>query len=614
MGHVYWERKEIPIPEFGYINHNDGRVFVMQEPHGKRIVIGKATSSTTMHPNDTFRYLYPNLWVESYGAKETIPYEVFAGMYALTLGASYSSGIYPVLQSVYGPQYGNAILDYAMYSILNRTDTTQLFTECMREQVVFSKEVYSDSWFSDLFEHKLSKEQHHQYKIEWIQKCKERGISKAWISIDGSNNDCRVKKTDLTEFGASKSHNQCTIVSYIYAVDTKSGIPITYFVNEGSVVDSKAFQEVVTFMAGYGIETEGVILDRGFCTHDVVKSLMELKLKYILMTPGDNYGHSQIYKEYAERIRWEPEYLVDDGAIFATSHEEQLFGTHQEKSIMNLFFDGSAGSLRSIQLNKKIIVEKRRVEQQLREGKKPSIDKSLSKYLHIKTTDEGCTIVCDFAQWKNTLQGKGFFSIASSHNPGAGEVLRLYGLRDASETQYSLLKSQEGFDTTRVHFTPGLYSKFHECFVASCLRAEINAACHALQLDTNVMIKKMNRIKFLLTQGGVYHFVNNVTIEQATLLDRFSIKPADFETMVKDFNHRKTNPINSQTHVLPKHETVQKGKRGRPLGSKNKKTIEKEEQMKASGHTETVKKKRGRPVGSKDKNTRIRRWAKKPIE
>lgn len=612
MGHVYWEKTEILIPEFGYINHNDGRVFVVDDQTGKRTVIGHATSSTKMHPNDTFRWLYPDLWEVAYGAKNTIPHEVSVGMYALTLGASYSSGIYPILHNVYGPQYGNAILDYAMYSVLDRTDTTQLFPERMREQVLFSKEVYSDSWYSDLFEHKITKEQHHQYKIEWILKCKERGLTKAWISIDGSNNDCRAKRTDLTEFGKPKSHNHCTIVSYIYAVDMEFGIPLTYFVNEGSVVDSKAFQQVITFLAGYGIKTEGVILDRGFCTHDVIETIITLHLNYILMTPSDNYGHNQIYKEYAESIRWEPEFLVDDGAIFGICHEEKLFGTHPEKAMLNLYFDGSAGSLKSIQLNKKIIAEKKKAEQQLRDGKKPVIESGLGKYLWVD--DEKSSVVCDYVQWKNSMKEKGFFSIASSQDYGPAKVLKLYGLRDVSETQYSVLKSQEGFDTTRVHFTAGIHSKFHECFVASCLRAEIRIGCNILGLDTNVMIKKMNRIKFLLTQGGVYSFVKNVTTDQEALLNVYSIHAKDFEDFARDYNHRKTDPVNSQIHVLPKHTPATKGKRGRPQGSKNKKTLEREAKMMREESSVTIPKKRGRPLGSKDKNPRIRRFAKKPQE
>jgi hypothetical protein len=29
MSHIYWELNEIPIPEGAYINHNDGRVFLI---------------------------------------------------------------------------------------------------------------------------------------------------------------------------------------------------------------------------------------------------------------------------------------------------------------------------------------------------------------------------------------------------------------------------------------------------------------------------------------------------------------------------------------------------------------------------------------------------------
>ncbi len=56
----------------------------------------------------------------------------------------------------------------------------------------------------------------------------------------------------------------------------------------------------------------------------------------------------------------------------------------------------------------------------------------------------------------------------------------------------------------------------------------------------------------------------------------------------------------------PKHRA------GRPVGSKNKKAIEKEAKMAELGVV-PVKQKRGRPLGSKDKQPRTRRWRKKPI-
>ena len=62
MSHIYWELHEIPRPENSYINHSDGRLFLMKDNGlGKmnRRVIGRATSETMMHPNDLYKYLYP---------------------------------------------------------------------------------------------------------------------------------------------------------------------------------------------------------------------------------------------------------------------------------------------------------------------------------------------------------------------------------------------------------------------------------------------------------------------------------------------------------------------------------------------------------------------------
>lgn len=143
----------------------------------------------------------------------------------------------------------------------------------------------------------MTAQQEGDFKVSWLEHCRKQGITKAWISIDGSNNDCEARESDLCEYGADKSHNGGTIVSYIYAVDVKTGMLIMYFVYEGSKVDSKAFQKVLTFFNGYSIEIEGVLIDHGFCTHDVVQACIDSKIDYIMMVPSDTYGHQQMMEE-----------------------------------------------------------------------------------------------------------------------------------------------------------------------------------------------------------------------------------------------------------------------------------------------------------------------------
>ena len=282
-----------------------------------RIVIGHATSETRMHPNDRFRLLYPDVWESAY-SKYNDPkgIEIHVGMYGLTLGASYFNGLYPVLQDAYGPKYANAIMDYAMYSLFERSDVSQHFPERMRKEVLFSRSPFDDSTYSTLFKENLTEEMHDAFRTAWVKRCISKGMKKVWICIDGSNNDCQAKDSEYAEYGDNKSHSGKTIVGYIYAVDSGTGEPIAYTVNPGGVVDSQAFQKIVHLISGYGLEIEGVILDRGFCTFEVVKTLRSLELDFVIMTPHDTYGHTLMLEKHGEAIFWDPEYLVDGRNIY----------------------------------------------------------------------------------------------------------------------------------------------------------------------------------------------------------------------------------------------------------------------------------------------------------
>lgn len=619
MSHIYWELHEIPRPNDSYINHSDGRVFLMSEDglgHKKRKVIGRATSETMMHPNDLFRYLYPNLWTEYYGEQNMPEHELCVGMYALSLGIGYSTKLYPILQDVYGPLYGNAIMDYAMYSILDRTDTTQLFPDRMAREVLYSKEIYSDSWYSELFRSYMSEDHNHIFRMKWIKECTSRGITKVWISIDGSNNDCNVSKSSLCEKGKAKSHTGSDIVSFIWALDTKTGTPVTYFVNNGGMVDSKAFQKMAAFLSGSGIEIEGVILDRGFCTHDVLHMLNACGYPYVVMLKSDTYGHTKMIEKHAAEIKWNVKHVVGDDGMFGISEKQQVFGNHPEEAWINLYFDGANGTDRSITLIRKIKAAAKEMAEAILNNEKPSVPKELSSYLSARKGEQSWEIVYHYDAWQKALDEKGFCSIASSLNLGPEMVNRLYHLRDVSEKQYMIMKTQLGYDTTRVHTTEGIENKFAVCFIASIIRSEICSACVRLGLDSNRMIREIDRVVLVLLTDGLYASVNNLSKRQNDLLTSFGIQSGYFKSFADDVNHRRINPINSQVHQLPGSNNTPKKKRGRPpkkklideisisipkrrpgrpKGSKNKKTLEREAQQ------QPVKRKPGRPKGSKNK-------------
>lgn len=634
MGIVYRNKKEIPIPQGLHINHHDGRVYSLKKnPDGStnRLVLGYATSEVTMHVNENFKLMFPDLWKQYYGDGDIKPYLLHAGLYALCLGACIQNGLYKLVQEQFGPLHGNAIMDYAMFSITSRLNVTQLFPERMAEEVLFSDKVYSDSWFSDLFNNKIPKDEIHSFKLKWLQECKARRMAKAWISIDGSNNDCQVADSDLADQGKAKSRKNVEIVSYIYAVNATNGMPITYCVNDGSVVDSKAFQLLCMLLEDSGVEIEGVIIDRAFCTKDVLTMVRESGYRYVLMLKSNTYGHTQMMEEYADLIRWKAAYCVGDNGLFGITEKKKVFRNSSEEAYINLYFDGANGSERSVSLTKKIRENAREIQARIDKGETGTVPSNMKKYLSIEQVGGISKVVYNYEAWQKNMDEKGYYSIASSEAFGAEETNGIYHLRDASEMQFMIMKSMEGFRVSRVHSDAGIESKFAVCFITSILRCGIMNTCRGLGFDTNRMLKEIDRIQLLLKGDGRYYPIKNYTFRQKELLAQFGVKPENFDAIALDVTYRNSNPIKSQERRIPDMGVVQKRKRGRPpmpketddtqkepkkrgrpKGSLNKKTLERLEQEK--DETPMEKPRRGRPKGSLNKKTleRLKREAKEP--
>ena len=610
MSHVYRERAEIPIPNEAYINHSDARVYLMDAVTKRRTVIGVATSETTMHPNDTFRKLYPETWEQFYSKfNDPKGYEMYVGMYGLCLGASYKSGIYRVLQDTYGPKYANIIMDYSMYSILERRDVTQLFPERMRKEVIFSDELPSDATLSNIFSYKLTEEMHTEFRDRWIKRCVENGLKRVWLCIDGSNNDCQMQDSDYAEYGENKTHSGKTIVGYMYAVAAGTGEPVSYFVNPGGKVDSQAFQKIIHFLKGYGLDVEGVILDRGFCTAEVVRTLRALQLDFVIMIPGDIQGYKTVLDKHGEQMFFNPEYLIDRKELYGTAEATQIWTKKPDTGVINLYFSATRGCFRGRDFNLEVSEAKEKAEKECAAGKEPTIPPKFRAFLEVIEEQDGkFKVVCNYEAWRRSLRDSGFFSMLSSRDFGAKKTYEIYGLRMASEVQYRILKSQEGFDTTRVHSDTAMMSKFAICFAATVLRHTIMTACQSKGLDTNDMIRKMDRITLLHLENRTYRFIRDMSINARNLFEEFSMNMDSFDEIALDFTRRKTEAVQSQVHKMPVSGTTQKRRRGRQFGSKNRATIAREASVaeaKARGeYVEEPKRKRGRPFGSKDSKPR----------
>ena len=299
-----------------------------------------------------------------------------------------------------------------------------------------------------------------------------------------------------------------------------------------------------------------------------------------------------------------------------------MFSQHPDKAFINLYFAASNGTERSLTLIRKIWAAEKEAREKISQGKAANIPSELSNYLSVQAEGDTQIIVRNETAFQEDIDKKGYASIAFSEDFGPEETNRLYHLRDVSEKQFMIMKSQMGYDTTRVHSDASIESRFAVCFVAAIMRSIIMNKCKELRFGTNRIIRELDNISFLMMVGGEYETIRDHTDRQKKILGAFGIRESDFDVFVQDVNTRMNSAINSQVHRLPddpnryhrkkpgpkpkvKKEEVSAEKRGpgRPKGSKNKKTLEKEKAVEAVQTEE--KRGRGRPKGSKNRKEKV---------
>ena len=650
--HLYTELNEIPVPDFAF---PDGYRVYIQYPVGngatKKLYIGQFANKAegTFYANENFRLYCPTEWAEAYEKENAPHYQYNIGMYAMTLAVGYRTSLYPIIHNAFGPLYGNAILDFAMYGVMERSNVAYRFKPAMEHQFIFSRDRKNDDWLSHLFNNLITVDMIQQFRIAWIQECKKRGLTKVWISIDGSNNDCECNTSEIACKGETKSGNNKTCVGYMYAVNAEDGSLVTFFTYYGDEVDSKAFLEMCEFLKSNDLEISGVILDRGFLTHAALEMIITNGFQFVVMLKSDTYAHTQMIIDHGSEIYWDVEHLIGTNGLFGISDgPRKIFKDHDESSYINLYFDAKNGSERKITFANKLYSAIQEAQSMIGNGIVPSIKEGMSTYLKIEEIQQnifGETTTASDANVKRyrivatdlcnkVLYKKGFQSIATSLDIGAKEANRIYHLRDVSEKQYMVCKSMEGGDVFRVHSTEGIQSKGLICFVSSIIRREISIACESLGLKTSIMLPQIERPALALMANGTYKYIHNMKGDLEQLFAEFGYCKEDFEVIAGEVNEREASRGKgvSQYHRTPEeirqaHINLKQAKRkkstseeneyepvegdenikpvkrlGRPPGSKNKKTLEREAKQ-ILQESETQTRKRGRPPGSKNKKT-----------
>ena len=665
--------KNVPVmevPEWASITENKYVLYWTNDKDGRhKNIIGKLVSELSksgkrqFQPNQNFKSEFPGLFNEVYGDYSVGDSQLISGIYAVSLKLSAACGLYQTVQYAFGANFGNAIMDYAMMCFASKDNTVYQLNNFLANHMHFSVSALSSSSMTTLLSSKITDSMIVNFKNAWMEEyIRNHDVAEVWLSVDGTNVDSKLVGSALAAKGNAKSGNSVDIIGQIWAVDASNGMPITWTVIEGNVPDCKAFDNILSQLKESGIKVKGVLLDSGFASEQIMNAIAQLGLEYIIKLKGACNGYDDMFSLYADVIRCNVKHLISRDGLYGCTSKAQVFQKSSEPTTVGLFFHHLNATECSERLNTQVFDAITNAKAAIDTHRTPEIDSEINSIVSIVKGEKGQadSVAVDYAKWQKLLDSKGFFAIASSLDLSATEMYPLYASRNASEHAFTQVKSMLGLDTLRGHLDAGVEASIAVSFIAAALRALFVLACASAKSETNLMLGKLKTVVVVNSINDGFHsqfsgdmqvkalfnvlgITNSDLSDLATQMNQISdrvnisefrtlcsfdkdgilsqsdrhhlsmqgqtIEPScivakEFDTIpVKRKPGRPKGSKNKRTLERERHEGRQAvkppAKRGRPLGRKNNKTLEREAAL--SLHPPKPPAKRGRPLGSKNK-------------
>lgn len=662
----------IEVPDWASTVSNKYVIYWSYENgHRYKHVIGKLIPELSKNgkqqfqPNTNFKNDFPSLFHDFYGNYSVGCSQLISGVYAASLKLSAACGLYQTVQYAFGANFGNAIMDYAMMCFESKDNSVYQINNFVANHMHFSVSRLNASNLTTLLTRNITDSMIVNFKNAWMAEyTKNHDVSDVWLSVDGTNNDSKLVGSALAAKGNAKSGKSVDIIGQIWALDASNGMPITWSVVEGNVPDCKAFDIILSQLKASGIKAKGVLLDRGFATEQIMSAIKELGLEYIIMLKGSCNGYEEMFEQYADIIRCNVSHLISRDGLYGCTAKARVFQKSTEPTTVGLFFHHINAAERSEHLNTQVFDAISSAKAAIEANKTPKIDSKFKNIISIDKGKEGQadSVAVDFTQWQKLFNSKGFFAIASSLDLAAVEMYPLYASRNSSENGFTQVKSMLGFDSLRGHSDASIESRIAVSFVAAVLRAQFVIACEKAKAQTNIMLGKLNRVVVVHSAKDGFHsqfsgekqvkelfnvlgITNTDLSDLATQMNKISegVNLSEFRTLCS-FEEDGILTQSERHHLSMQGEKIEpscivskefecipvKRKPGRPQGSKNKKTLEREAaeallppkplakigRPKGSKNKKTLEReaaeallppkppaKRGRPKGSKNKNT-----------
>ena len=375
-------------------------------------------------------------------------------------------------------------------------------------------------------------------------------------------------------------------VRLIFVVQQSTGIPLYYRAVPGNIVDVSTLKRIFLHLDSLGIDIDSCIMDAGYNSGDNLDLFYDenhkCKIGFITRIGSNDKAFKNMIEEELGSLD-EKENLVryEDRYLFIKKNQVMAGSNKDNPAWMYLGLDLARMSDEQHKL--------------LKRARKKSL-----------STDE----VYD------ALQTEGLFGVLSGKDISCEEILPAYYQRQAAEQIFDIAKNYTKLLPLRVRNQGTFRGHLLLSFIASCAIKMIQLRLKEANLFFGSRLACLRNQKCTIYQNRIvtdepqkeandsYKALGIICPEEIPVKDgQLDYTPPEAGSLPPEKKKRKRKKQKDATGKAESgsvERTKSTKKRGRPKGSKNKKTLERE----ALGTmSPVVKRGRGRPKGSKNKKT-----------
>ena len=376
-------------------------------------------------------------------------------------------------------------------------------------------------------------------------------------------------------------------VRLIFVVQRSTGLPLYYRAIPGNIVDVSTLERIFLHLDSMGVDIESCIMDAGYNSGDNMDLFYDekhsCKIDFITrIKSGDKNFQKMISEEFSTLDQRENFVKYEDRYIFIKKRQVMVGAKKDNPAWMYLGLD--CGRLSDEQ------------HKLLKRAAKDNL-----------TKDE----VFD------AMQGEGLFGVISGKEYSCEDILPAYYQRQAAEQIFDFAKNYTKLLPLRTNNADTFQGHLLLSYIASCAVKMIQMRLKVADLFMGSRLEIMRNQKCTIYQNRIV--TDDAQKEVNETFAAFGMKcPASIpieggklkyvrpesDSLPPEKKKRKRKQKNHESDVSETETTGNsppKRKPGRPKGSKNKKTLEREA-LKKSLPAES-KRGRGRPKGSKNKKT-----------